>query len=240
MTTPITVNKDLFDITLTDFNQQKVSLDIYRDKKLCIFMWASWWVCRAQLPVWQKTYKELFTEDDSVEFLSIAMDAIYQDKVKHFHQSAKAEFTTLIDTDNSLSKLMGFKVVPNILLINSYGELEYWKFGKADIRNSYYKNLLKTWLSGKKLNILPKDDFINANNQNHQLSLGKFNEYVNKGILRVNEVRELELDNMIVRKQLWAKENPEKFYQGNIDSDWQKNNLEKGIWRIIFIIQYNP
>tara|TARA_Y100000814_G_scaffold260604_1_gene211397 strand:+ start:614 stop:754 length:141 start_codon:yes stop_codon:yes gene_type:complete len=42
MTTPITVNKDLFDITLTDFNQEQVSLDVYRGKKLCIFMWASW------------------------------------------------------------------------------------------------------------------------------------------------------------------------------------------------------
>ena len=229
MTTPISVNNDLFDINLIDLNQQKVSLDSYKGKKLCIFMWASWWVCRAQLPVWQKTYKELFADDDNVEFLSVAMDAIYHDKVKQFHQSAKAEFTTLIDTDNSLSKLMGFKVVPNILLINSDGELEYWKFGKADIRNSYYKNLIKRWISREKINILPKDNFINASNQNHQLSLGKFNEYVNTGNLRVNEVRGLELDNMIVRKQLWAKENPEKFYQGNIDSDWQKQNLEKGI-----------
>lgn len=229
MTTPISVNNVLFDINLIDLNQQKVSLNSYKGKKLCIFMWASWWVCRAQLPVWQKTYKELFADDDNVEFLSVAMDAIYHDKVKQFHQSAKAEFTTLIDTDNSLSKLMGFKVVPNILLINSDGELEYWKFGKADIRNSYYKNLIKRWISREKINILPKDNFINASNQNHQLSLGKFNEYVNTGNLRVNEVRGLELDNMIVRKQLWAKENPEKFYQGNIDSDWQKQNLEKGI-----------
>ena len=229
MTTPISVNNDLFDINLIDLNQQKVSLDNYKGKKLCIFMWASWWGCRAQLPVWQKTYKELFADDDNVEFVSVAMDAIYHDKVKQFHQSAKAEFTTLIDTDNSLSKLMGFKVVPNILLINSDGELEYWKFGKADIRNSYYKNLIKRWISREKINILPKDNFINASNQNHQLSLGKFNEYVNTGNLRVNEVRGLELDNMIVRKQLWAKENPEKFYQGNIDSDWQKQNLEKGI-----------
>ena len=181
------------------------------------------------MPVWQKTYKELFADDDNVEFLSVAMDAIYHDKVKQFHQSAKAEFTTLIDTDNSLSTLMGFKVVPNILLINSDGELEYWKFGKADIRNAYYKNLIKRWISREKINILPKDNFINASNQNHQLSLGKFNEYVNTGNLSVNEVRGLELDNMIVRKQLWAKENPEKFYQGNIDSDWQKQNLEKGI-----------
>ncbi len=42
MTTPISVNNDLFDINLIDLNQQKVSLNSYKGKKLCIFMWASW------------------------------------------------------------------------------------------------------------------------------------------------------------------------------------------------------
>ena len=34
MTTPISVNNDLFDINLIDLNQQKVSLDSYKGKKL--------------------------------------------------------------------------------------------------------------------------------------------------------------------------------------------------------------
>lgn len=42
MTTPISVNNVLFDINLIDLNQQKVSLNSYKGKKLCIFMWASW------------------------------------------------------------------------------------------------------------------------------------------------------------------------------------------------------
>ena len=36
---------------------------------------------------------------------------------------------------------------------------------------------------------------------------------------------ELDPDNYIVRKQIWAVENPEKFYSGKIDTDWQKNRL---------------
>tara|TARA_B110000263_G_C15167548_1_gene445328 strand:+ start:417 stop:791 length:375 start_codon:yes stop_codon:yes gene_type:complete len=124
---------------------------------------------------------------------------------------------------------MGFKVVPNLFLIDQFGELEYWKFGKADIRNSYYKNLVKSWVGGHFQNVNPKDKFNNRENENHQLSLGKFNEYVNDGNINITDVRNQELDNMLVRKQLWAKENPEKFYQGKIDSDWQKAKIEKGI-----------
>ena len=124
---------------------------------------------------------------------------------------------------------MGFKVVPNLFLIDKFGELEYWKFGKADIRKSYYKNLVKSWVSGHFQNVNPKDKFNNRGNENHQLSLGKFNEYVNDGNINITDVRNQELDNMLVRKQLWAKENPEKFYQGKIDSDWQKVKIEKGM-----------
>jgi hypothetical protein len=78
-------------------------------------------------------------------------------------------------------------------------------------------------------NVNPKDKFNNRENENHQLSLGKFNEYVNDGNINITDVRNQELDNMLVRKQLWAKENPEKFYQGKIDADWQKDKIKKGI-----------
>lgn len=38
----------------------------------------------------------------------------------------------------------------------------------------------------------------------------------------------LEPDNYIIRKQLWAIEHPEKFYEGNIDYAWQREQLEAG------------
>ena len=30
-----------------------VDISDYTGKKIILFMWASWWGCRAQLPVWQ-------------------------------------------------------------------------------------------------------------------------------------------------------------------------------------------
>ena len=39
----------------------------------------------------------------------------------------------------------------------------------------------------------------------------------------------LEPDNYIIRKQLWAIENPERFYGGDIDREWQDHQLEQGL-----------
>lgn len=38
----------------------------------------------------------------------------------------------------------------------------------------------------------------------------------------------LDPDNWIIRKQIWALENPEKFYNGKVDYDWQKVQIEQG------------
>ena len=38
----------------------------------------------------------------------------------------------------------------------------------------------------------------------------------------------LEPDNYIIRKQIWAVENPDKFYDADIDFDWQRRQMEQG------------
>ena len=42
--------------------------------------------------------------------------------------------------------------------------------------------------------------------------------------------RGLDLDpgNYLIRKQIWAVENPERFYNGNVDYDWQREQTAKG------------
>ena len=43
--------------------------------------------------------------------------------------------------------------------------------------------------------------------------------------------RGLELDpgNYLIRKQIWAVENPDKFYAGDVDYDWQREQTAKGL-----------
>jgi len=41
----------------------------------------------------------------------------------------------------------------------------------------------------------------------------------------------LELDpaNYLIRKQIWAVENPDKFYDGAVDYDWQREQTARGL-----------
>jgi len=40
---------------------------------------------------------------------------------------------------------------------------------------------------------------------------------------------ELEPDNWIIRKQIWAAEYPDKFYGAEVDFDWPKEQVSKGL-----------
>ena len=48
-----------------------VQLSDYSGQKIALFFWASWWACRAQLPVWQDV-SEISSTD--VKVITVAMD----------------------------------------------------------------------------------------------------------------------------------------------------------------------
>ena len=40
---------------------------------------------------------------------------------------------------------------------------------------------------------------------------------------------QLEPDNYIIRKQIWAVQNPDRFYAGEVDYAWQKEQMAQGL-----------
>ncbi len=40
---------------------------------------------------------------------------------------------------------------------------------------------------------------------------------------------ELAPDNYVIRKQIWAVEHPERFYRGQVDYGWQREQMERGL-----------
>jgi tetratricopeptide (TPR) repeat protein len=49
-----------------------------------------------------------------------------------------------------------------------------------------------------------------------------------EALLELKKAWKLDPDNWIIHKQIWAIENPERFYEGNVDYDWQKRQVEQG------------
>jgi tetratricopeptide (TPR) repeat protein len=160
------------------------------------------------------------------------MDAQGADRARPYVEAAGATFTTLVDEGNILGRLYGFKAIPNGLLIDERGVLRYKRLGGFDIRRADTAAVLERWAAGSDLTE-PSDhpEASPASNRTDAEDLfrrgqdlfrgGKPDEAV--GLWR----RALELDpkNYIIRKQIWAVEHPERFYEGDIDYAWQREQM---------------
>lgn len=142
------------------------------------------------------------------------------------------DITVLVDADNQLGELFGFKAVPNGIFISPEGEVDAIKAGRFDIRRAESRSLIDQWLSdgtvpsvdapgGRERSESARRFFLEAG---AAVRAGRSEE----AVLLLKAATQLEPDNFIIRKQLWAIENPERFYSGEIDTVWQKARLERG------------
>mgnify|MGYP001228762340 CR=1 FL=1 len=79
------------------------------------------------------------------------MDAQGADRARPYVEAAGATFTTLMDEDNLLGQLYGFKAIPNGLLIDERGLLRYKRLGGFDIRRAETAAVLDRWDVGSDL-----------------------------------------------------------------------------------------
>ena len=52
---------------------------------------------------------------------------------------------------------------------------------------------------------------------------------VGDALARWRQGLELDPDNYLIRKQIWAVENPDRFYEGDVDYNWQQEQIAKGL-----------
>ncbi len=50
-----------------------------------------------------------------------------------------------------------------------------------------------------------------------------------EALARWRQGLELDPGNYLIRKQIWAVENPERFYEGDVDYDWQQEQIAGGL-----------
>ena len=167
--------------------------------------------------------------------LSVAMDAQGLHKPRPYVESAGAEFTTVVDEDNLLGRLYGFKAVPNGFLIDEKGIVRYKRLGGFDIRRAETADALDKWLAEPSATLPEAED--EALGSEHERANAHFlagmtlyrDGKVEQALAEWRKGVEIEPDNFIIRKQVWAVENPDKFYSGDVDSDWQKEQMSKGL-----------
>lgn len=218
-------------VQLPDLEGNQISLNDFQGKNTLIFMWASWWRCREQLPGWQQVYEA--NKENNFEILSVAVDGRGADVVKPFVKGTT--FTTVVDENNTLVNMFGFKVVPNGIFIDEEGTIRLLKEGfKVDnhdhvkaVEQLINKEVEKVELGSNPSGTANPDLQLQLAQTKFKLGMEYAKQNRNEEALReLDDAILLDPDNFTIRKQRWYIRFPDKFGP-KIDSDWQQEQLKK-------------
>ena len=141
-----------------------------------------------------------------------------------------------MDEENLLGQLYGFNVVPNGFLIDEQGTVQYARRGGFDIRRDETASIVERWTEGPSIGE-SLDAAQAALGDEHSEAIDLFREGlvlyrendVDGAVEKWRRAIELEPGNYIIRKQIWAVQDPDRFYSGDVDYAWQKEQMEKGL-----------
>jgi hypothetical protein len=158
-------------------------------------------------------------------------------------ERAGATFPTVVDSANILGEALGYKAIPNGILLDEAGAVRFRKFGGFSVANREDVQTIERLLSE------PPAGGMDAAGAAHQAAsagrdvtasaaasgaqraaaLQRGLELLRRGdkagaLAAWREVLAADPENYVVRKQIWAVEHPEKFYP-TIDWAWQKEQL---------------
>ena len=165
------------------------------------------------------------------QLVSVAVDVQGAAAPRRYAESTLGTFPTLVDSENLFGETFGFKAVPNGVLIGADGRLDGLVAGGFEIRRDETRELVERWLDSEAA--LPQLE------DEHEWSpeaLRLFREAgaaLRRGepdaaLALLKQAFPLEPDNLIIRKQMWALEHPEHFYEGKVDYGWQREQLAAG------------
>ncbi|MGY4690777.1 thioredoxin family protein [Salibacterium sp. K-3] len=183
------------------------------------------------MPGWQEVYEK--NKQHNFNILSIAVDGQGPDVVKPYTEGTT--FSTVVDEDNKLVNMFGFKKIPNGIFVDEEGTVRMIKEGFKVDNPDHVKAVHQ--LLNKEVEKVEFDDGNTGSTESDmqlQLAQTKFKlgmEYVKQDRTEeaLNELDDavlLDPDNFTIRKQRWYIRFPEKF-EGDIDFEWQDKQLQK-------------
>ncbi len=142
----------------------------------------------------------------------------------------------LVDQHNLLGRILDFKVVPNGVFLDEQGIIRYAKYGGFSIDRPEDRETIRQLIDGEVvLHAAAPDQAL------HQLSdverelvetrLRLGSELLAQGkqdsaVVEWQRALELDPQNFVIRKQIWAVKYPERFHP-EIDWDWQRDQLQR-------------
>jgi hypothetical protein len=183
------------------------------------------------LPGWQR-----FAEthrNDPFELIAVAIDHGGPEAARPFVDAAAATFPVLVDDRGGLGTHLGFKVVPNGLLVDDGGIVRYAKYGGFDVAHPEDVAAVERFIAGGDPGPSPAHEPpyalgpLQRELVETQLRLGRALAELGRrpeAVAAWREALRLDPENLTIRKQIWSAEHPEKFHP-TIDWDWQRRQL---------------
>lgn len=152
-------------------------------------------------------------------------------------EQAGATYKAVVDRENILGQQFGLKAVPMGILVDEAGRLIRGPFRIAVADDEVRAGLVQ-WLETGQVpaDVFPQsvkreEDRARLTEANLRFRLGQVLLAQGKKEEATAEWRkawQLDPENWLIRKQVWAVEHPERFYEGEVDFAWQKEQIEAG------------
>lgn len=188
--------------------------------------------------MWQEVYRGLIepVAARAFEFVAIAVDPGGAEDARPYVDAARATFPTLVDATGAASAALGFKVVPNGLLVDEAGIVRYRKDGGFSNANPCDRAAVERFAQGQDPGPSPEPKALpyelspletilvqTKMELGHALdALGRRNE----AISHWREALYFDPENKTIRKAIWGITHPERFHP-TIDDEWQREQFER-------------
>jgi hypothetical protein len=149
-------------------------------------------------------------------------------------ERAGATFPTVVDAANVLGERLGYKAIPNGILLDERGLIRFRKFGGFSVQRAEDVAAVERLLSEAAPAAPPRAGpgapgaaDVRGRTTALQRGLDRLRAGDRAGALGAwRAALAADPDNFVVRKQIWAIEHPERFYP-TIDWAWQKVQLAR-------------
>jgi len=176
-----------------------------------------------------------------VEIIAIAMDLQGAEVVRPWVVKARAEYPVLVDAYNMLGERFNFKYVPLTILVDEEGRLVRGPTG-TNVDKAEDRAAIEDWLRhgpdselarqpvAATASETPDPGFASEEAElRFRLAVVLFGQgNRDEAVTHLKRAFTLDPENWLIRKQMWAVENPDRFYAGDVDYDWQRAQVKAG------------
>ncbi len=185
------------------------------------------------MPGWQHFASESDTETTQV--VAVALEHNGADRARPYVERAAVTFPALVDETGISSARFGFNAIPNGVLIDTDGIIRWAKYGGFSVDNPQDVDTVRRFFAGEDIppETQPEAPYTLTGEQSRVVErlvrqghdLAARGE-VAQAVETWRKALDMDPENLVIRKQIWAANHPEKFHP-TIDWDWQKTQLAR-------------